>query len=70
MLSPGYMAPLNFFASAGQGGRVMGRLLLMYEEKLLSFWMKFTFTVMAIFIGECPPTHISAYLPTSPHIIP
>lgn len=51
MLSPGYMAPLNFFASAGQGGRVMGRLLLMYEEKLLSFWMKFTFTLMAIFIG-------------------
>jgi hypothetical protein len=33
MLSPGYMAPINWFASASQGGRVMGRLLLMYEVR-------------------------------------
>jgi len=52
MLADRYMAPLNFFASASQGGRVMGRLLLMQEEGLLSFWMQFVFIVMAIFLGK------------------
>ena len=51
MISDGYMAPINFFASASQGGRVLCRLLLMYEEGLLTTWMKLVFTFIAIFIG-------------------
>lgn len=62
MLSPGYMAPLNFFASAGQGGRVMARLLLMFEEGLLTFWLQFVFTIMAIFIGMATGPNNSALL--------
>ena len=50
MLSPGYMAPINMMSSASQGGRFCARLLLMFEEDLLSFWHKFTFTLMVIFM--------------------
>ena len=31
----------------------MGRLLLMFEEGLLSFWMRAVFTMMVMFIGTC-----------------
>jgi len=62
MLSPGYMAPINWFASASQGGRVMGRLLLMYEEKLLSFWIQFIFNLMVLFLGTCTGPNNSALL--------
>ena len=57
MIGDRYMSPINFFASASQGGRVMGRLLLMFEEGLLSWWMRAVFTMMAIFLGTCtgPP---------------
>ena len=51
MLAPGYMAPINWFASASQGGRVLCRLMLMYEEGLLSLWMKLVFTCLYIFLG-------------------
>jgi hypothetical protein len=53
MIGDRYMSPINFFASASQGGRVMGRLLLMFEEGLLSWWMRAVFTMMAIFLGTC-----------------
>ena len=58
---PGYMAPLNFFSSASQGGRVMGRLLLMHEEGLISTWMKFTITAIYIFIGLFPQNSAMLY---------
>lgn len=62
MISDRYMSPLNFFASAAQGGRVMGRLLLMHEEGLLSWWMQVVFILMAIFLGKFTGANNSALL--------
>ena len=52
MLSPGLFYPINWWGSASQGGRIMGRFLMMYEDGLLDKWIQFKFILLQKFLDK------------------
>jgi len=52
MLQPGLFYPINWWGSASQGGRIMGRFLMMYEDGLLSGRIQFKFILLQKFLDK------------------
>ena len=55
MMSPGLFYPINWWGSASQGGRIMGRYLMMYEDGHFATkagkWLQFKFYLLQAFLN-------------------
>ena len=52
MLSPGLFYPINWWGSASQGGRIMGRFLMMYEDGDLTARLQMKFILLQKFLDK------------------